>query len=111
MTGDQRDFVLLMAACIAIPAIISWLLAKFKSSWTPRKRVLVSALPLPALIWLLCTFVFLDAAFASEAECGVDACGMAMAFSIIIAGAALIGLFVGMLAAGVVVSVMRWSSS
>ena len=55
----------------------------------------MAALPIPTSIWLLCLYVFMNAAFASKEDCGVDACGMAMGFSVIIAGAAMVGFFIG----------------
>lgn len=91
MIGDQRDFAILIAVCVVAPAILSFVIYKRFPQWSARKTVLVSALPIPTMIWLLCGFVFLNAAFTPQERCGVDACGMAMGFSLIIAGAALAG--------------------
>ena len=67
-----------------------------------RKSIMWSALPVPVVVWLLCGYVFLNAAVASKAECGVDACGMAMAFSVLIAAVAFLGFGVGALSAWIV---------
>jgi hypothetical protein len=55
--------------------------------------------------------VFLGALFASKQDCGVDACGMAMAFSTIIASVALLGFVIGILSASTIASVLRKSHS
>ena len=96
MSGDQRDLIILLIICAIMPAIFSVVLGRLFSGWSIRNNCLCSALPIPAVIWSLCLFVFVNAAISSKQDCGVDACGMAMGFSVIIAFAALLGFAVGL---------------
>jgi hypothetical protein len=99
MTGDQRDLLIFLSICLIVPAGFVLLWTWIRPDWSDRKVIMSSASPIPAVVWLLCIFVFLNALFASKEECGVDACGMAMGFSVIIAVAAFAGLGVGVLSA------------
>ena len=93
--GDFRDLVTFIAACASVSSLISFFLGNARPSWTSRRITFLSALPVPSLVWLLCIYVFVGAATSSKEDCGVDACGMAMAFSILIAFAGIIGFGVG----------------
>src|SRR5688500_1922778 len=62
-----------------LAVLIAYALGRFRPQW-PRRRVLgVAALPIPIVIWVLSISVFVSASTASKEECGVDACGMAVA--------------------------------
>ena len=102
MSSDLRDFLFLLIGCAALPAALALFFRKVHPLWSGRKVVILSAFPVPVFVWLLCLYVFLNASFATKEDCGVDACGMAMAFSVIIAFAALAGFGVGILSAWLV---------
>jgi hypothetical protein len=104
---DLEALGALFMANIVLPAFAAHFLAARKRDWRSRKIALISALPLPLIILALCLFVFLQAAFASKASCGVDACGMAMAFSMIIAFWAAMSYLLGVGAAVIVLRVER----
>ena len=74
--------IMLGPALLAVPMTL--FLQRWKPAWSARRRTLWASLPLPAIMAALCAFVFAHAATASEKECGVDACGMAMAFAVIL---------------------------
>ena len=99
MTGDQRDLLIFLPICVAAPAVFVWLWTRMLPQRSNRKAILWAALPIPAVVWSFCIFVFFNAAIASKEDCGVDACGMAMGFSVIIAAAAFAGFGVGSLSA------------
>lgn len=82
---------LLLAQLIA-PAFIAPLLRRARKHWSGVLIAILSALPLPALIWAICGYVYFDAATASAESCGVDACGMATMAAMFAAAIAL-GIF------------------
>lgn len=63
--------------------------------WRRRRTVFLSALPVPAILFAFCMFVFVSAATASKESCGVDACGMAAAGAMVLAVAAVLLFIVG----------------
>ena len=95
MVRDSQAFMVLVGLCAIVPAITALFFSKFRPNWSGRRAILLAALPIPVMIWLLCAYVFIKAAIASEQECGVDACAMAMMFSSLIAIAVVPGLIVG----------------
>jgi hypothetical protein len=84
-----------MAVVGTLSAGIAWLLATKWPSLSRRRIVAIAPLPLPAMLILLCVIVAIDAARASAEECGVDACGMAMAGAMFGAVTALVVYFLG----------------
>lgn len=96
MLSDFQAFMVMVGVCAITPGIVSFLLSKLNPLWSSRRVILFAALPIPTVIWLLCAYVFIKAAVASDQECGVDACAMAMMFSSIIAMATVVGLIVGL---------------
>lgn len=98
----MNDLGLLFISALAV-ATLSVLLAHglgaWKAGWSRRRLALLSAAPVPLLILLLAGFTFVRALTATREQCGVDACGFAMA------GAAMLGLvaaFLFLLSAGIV---------
>lgn len=73
-------------AMIALSVLCSHWMAVRWPGWSSGRIACLSALPLPLLAWLLGAFVLVRAATASKQDCGVDACGLAMA------GAMMVGL-------------------
>lgn len=76
--GSDLLYCLLIAA---LPALIAAVLAR-RLSWARRKILLVSAIPIPALMALLCIWFSYESANAPPERCGVDACGMMIAASV-----------------------------
>jgi hypothetical protein len=79
-------FELLAVALVALSAFsLAWLFGRFTKS-SRRRAVAFSAAPIPVVGLLLSIWVIVDAAISSAEECGVDACGMAIAaaFTVII---------------------------
>jgi hypothetical protein len=82
--NDARDLLILIGlSAVPAAAMGSWLFWP-KPAWSGRRLRLFAASPFPLLVAALCLWLFIDASFlSSEAECGVDACGMAAMFSVI----------------------------
>jgi hypothetical protein len=81
---ELRDLAILIAVTI-VPAIaLSLAILKFRAHWSRRRAIVVDALPVPAVIWVLCLALFVHSATASKEQCGVDACGMAMMASYVV---------------------------
>jgi len=76
---------------IAIAGVL--LLRRFQ--WRRRRIVLLSAVPVPAILFTLCLVIFVSAATASRESCGVDACGMAAAGAMVLAVGAMLLYLVG----------------
>ena len=73
---ELRDLAILIAFTVVPAVIASLLISKFRTHWSRRRAVLLAALPVPAIVWILCLYLFVLSASASKEECGVDACGM-----------------------------------
>ena len=73
-----------IAAVIAVGifALAAALLLGRFTRWSEGTILWASALPIPALSVGLCIYIIVDAVTSSREECGVDACGMAMAAAI-----------------------------
>lgn len=76
------EFLLLLAA-LAIPAFLGHLLRLVRPQWTARRISYIAASPIPLLIAVACVFIIVEASMTPSEKCGVDACGMAMAMSVI----------------------------
>ncbi len=85
--------------CVIEANLLTWLFIKIRPTWSRRRVSLMAALPVPLLMWSLCTFLFVDAMSASKEECG-----MAAVVSIFGAAIGLAGYIVG-----VVMSVFTYS--
>jgi hypothetical protein len=79
--------------------ILTW--AFVRHGWSKSRTIYVAASPLPAIIVALCIYVFVHAATASKASCGVDACGMAMAAAVGLSSAAMVLYLFGLVVAWV----------
>jgi hypothetical protein len=96
----------MMAVNVVGALALATFIADRRPIWRHRKISLLSASPLPSLLAALCLFLIVDAATSSKAECGVDACGMAIM-------AALFGLAMAVLVYGTSVVItalfLRWT--
>ncbi|WP_341209077.1 hypothetical protein [uncultured Sphingomonas sp.] len=71
---------------VGFPAIVAAVLAgvllvRRGRGWSRRRVILTASVPLPLLGALLCVGLFVNAMLSSPERCGVDACGMVMAFA------------------------------
>lgn len=105
MTQD----ILLAASVTVGPAVaISLLLRLLRPQMAPRRALLMSTLPAPVLILMLCTYVFVQATFiASDEQCGVDACGMAAMAAFALGGLAIAGWLASIAVVYLLQKVMR----
>lgn len=90
--GETFVFVVI---CMIEANLLTWLFVKVRPGWSRRRVSMISALPLPLLMWSICIFLFVDSMLASKEECGVDACGMVAAFSLFGASIGLAGFVFG----------------
>ncbi len=74
-----------LAGQIVLSGLVTWWLARraVVSERRPNKPWRI-ALPIPVIIWAFCAYIFVDASTASQEECGVDACGMAIAAAMMV---------------------------
>ena len=87
----MNELIVYFAAClITAMAALSFLRWRFPQ-WSLRRASALSAAPVPVVTILLCAWVVIKTALTPASRCGVDACGMAMGFALIVAGIALIG--------------------
>lgn len=95
--GDLRDLTLLIATTIVPSILVTWLLVRKRPGWRGWLRTAIAASPIPLLAAILCGAVFVRGATASREACGVDACGMAMMFTTIGGGVAVVAYATGLL--------------
>lgn len=96
MISDQALLILFLSLAGACAAVLAWSLATKRQDWRRGKIVVLAALPIPGLIGLTGLWVFGKALIVSimrPETCGVDACSMAMMFSLMGLASAL-GVFV-----------------
>ena len=86
--------VLILLIGIAAPALIAFCLAKWRVDWGWRKILALSSLPVPALITIPSALAMISGFTTPPNNCGVDACGMAIAVG-------MMGLMAAALIAGV----------
>ena len=87
----MNELIVYFAAClITAMAALSFLRWRFPQ-WSVRRTSALSAAPVPVVTILLCAWVVIKSALTPASRCGVDACGMAIAFALIVAVIALIG--------------------
>ena len=103
------DLLWLVGFPAALAAVLAGvLLIRFGRGWSRRRLILTASVPLPLLGALLCVGLLASPMLTSPERCGVDACGMAMAFATFglayAAGAFLLGAAT---AAGIVYSLGR----
>lgn len=96
---ELRDLAILIVVTGTSAIILSLLFAKYRAHWSRRRAALISALPIPAIVWSLCSIVFVRSASASKEDCGVDACGMAMMAAIAVSAYAVFAYGIGIAAA------------
>jgi ABC-type spermidine/putrescine transport system permease subunit II len=58
---------------------LAWWLVRRSKHMSRRKLLLIAPLPVPALIFALGIYVIVNVSSLSREECGVDACGFAIA--------------------------------
>lgn len=77
-------------AIVTVSVLLShWIVAR-KPGWRSGKIAWLSALPVPLMAWVLALYIVVRAMTASAEQCGVDACGMAMAGAVMIALSAVV---------------------
>jgi len=90
---------MLLLLVIAVQLVMSFLggyfLPQRRPGWSRAKVGLVAALPIPLILWGLSAYVVASVMMTSREDCGVDACGMAMAAAITGAGAVLVLYLIG----------------
>ena len=101
--------VIILELVLSVGLTAGWL-ARYETRKSPQRIAWLAALPLPSLIWLLCIYLFVDATLASQEECGVDVCGMAMAAAMIVAMMTAVAYGIGVAAAYATRRLMRRSS-
>lgn len=102
----MNELLVYFAACvITAMAVLSVLRWRFPH-WGLRRTSMLAALPVPALTLLVCAWVAIKTAMIPASKCGIDACGMAMGFALIVAVIALIG-FVLTWAIGAAIMIAR----
>jgi hypothetical protein len=89
---ETAIFVLMFAV---LPVLLSVGLSRFRPRWPRWVRALVAACVLPVPIIAFAAFMAFNAAHTPADECGVDACGMAMAAAMILGFFAVVGLVLG----------------
>jgi hypothetical protein len=79
-----REFAMPFVICLAVALAASGIFYRLRPHWGLGRISVAASMPLPALALLLGGFVFVRATSATPEHCGVDACGMAVAFSLIL---------------------------
>ncbi len=100
--ADMKNLLILIVVVVATSAFFTILVVKFRPHWSRGRAIVVAALPIPAAIWAVCAVLFIDSMTASRQECGIDACGMVMMSSVMIAIAAAFTFLMGLVAAALV---------
>lgn len=87
----MNELIVYFAAClITAMAVLSFLRWRFPQ-WSLLGTSALCASPVPLVTIVLCAWVAIKTALTPASRCGVDACGMAMAFAFIAAIIALVG--------------------
>ena len=97
--GDLGYLLIFLAVVAVLSFGAAWLLVRKASKLSRRQILLIAPLPVPALVMGLCFYVTIDAYSATAEECGVDACGMAIAAAFVAASAAIVVYFLGVVVA------------
>lgn len=87
----MSELLVYLAACVITAMTLLSLLRWRFPHWTVRRISVLSALPVPVLTLAVCAWVAIKTAMTPQGQCGIDACGMAMGFALIVAVIALIG--------------------
>ena len=95
-------FVCVVAAALAGVALHRW-----RPSWSLRRLSFVAALPVPALVSLLCTAFFARVVTTPREYCGVDVCGMAMGGTMMLATVTLWAFVISWAMAALLVTRLR----
>lgn len=85
--SDAETFLALLAVNGLLSLGSGGLLTRRKPEWTRRKVTLIAAAPVPGTLGVLAALLVLNAFFdaiTDRESCGVDACGMEMAFGTIV---------------------------
>ena len=87
-----------MLVCVVAAMVSGIFLRVFRPNWSARRTAVGAAVPLPAVTAGVCLWLLIGAMDASREECGVDACGMFGAFSVLGLATAAVGFVLGLLA-------------
>jgi hypothetical protein len=101
-TNELSDLTVLIFAAIVPAVALSVAFVRYRSAWSRRRAVLLAALPVPVIVWAFCLILFVKSAIAPAEQCGVDACGMAMAASFFVSIYALVACGAGLATAWLV---------
>lgn len=104
---ELLDLALLCGVSL-FPAIgLAVWFAKFRPDWSTPRAAMLSALPVPIVIWVICLAIVVNSSLATEDECGIDACGMATGAAVVLATYGLIAFGIGTLVAFLVRKLMK----
>ncbi len=87
--------LIFVIALLIVPVLLGLSFGKYRRSWSKRKCALVSAAILPGLISIPCIFLIGMTIATPSKDCGVDACGMAIAAAMMGLLAAFVGFAIG----------------
>ncbi|MGJ3628109.1 hypothetical protein AB5I41_16115 [Sphingomonas sp. MMS24-JH45] len=92
----------IVAAPVGVALILAAIIRRVRPTWSRRRGVLAAAAPVPLLVAVAAIYVIVSAATSSEAECGVDACGMATMAAAFMLACALAAFVLGAIAAAAI---------
>lgn len=95
--------VAVVVLCVLVAIGLALALRRWRPVWAPWRRAAAAGAVVPALVLAGCGWIAVDVALTPAAQCGVDACAMAIAGVVFIASAAVAVWAVGTVAAGLTV--------
>lgn len=87
------------------PAVTAWVMTLRKPAASMLKLSLLSALPVPVMLWGVCLFLYMRAYLSSPEQCGTDGCTMTMFSAIYVAAM----VFILFLIAWIVAAFAVWN--
>ncbi|URD61370.1 hypothetical protein M8312_02320 [Sphingomonas sp. KRR8] len=93
----------LLALCVFLPAVIAWWLVHRRPRRSNQRIALVAALPLTVLVFAVLPLAIVSTLLTPAERCGVDACGMLVAASMMVAALSPIPFVIGFVTAYVVI--------
>jgi len=97
--GDLSYLAIFFAIVCLLSFGLAWLLIKKAPRLSRRQILLLSPLPVPAIVVALGVYLIVDVSMTPAGECGVDACGFAIAGAIVGFTSSLVAFVLGMAAA------------
>lgn len=88
------SLLLYLSVCVATAMLLLLVLRWRYPHWSGRRMSAVAALPVPVATMLVCLYVAAKTMLTPRTQCGVDACGMALGFSMVVAIIAVLGFLV-----------------